>query len=114
MIKGALVGFGITLGLAIIPIVHFVTIWPAPFIGGFVGGSQAKADPATALTMGLLMGVLMLAPAFLVLWVMGRFFELGSGGLIIGLAGSLAAYVALLGGLGAMLGGHASRRQTGV
>ena len=112
MFKGALIGFGITLGLAAIPLVHFVTIWPAPFVGGFIGGSKAEADTAQALGIGLLMAAFMAVPLVGIIWSVNLFFHLFSGaGLVTAMVGVLTAYVALLGTLGALVGGSVTRRQ---
>ncbi len=62
MVKGVLIGFGIMVVLALIPIVHFVGIPFGPFIGGYFGISAATARSgsraAKALTSGTLRGAL--------------------------------------------------------
>ncbi|MDA1096631.1 MAG: hypothetical protein O3B84_05185, partial [Chloroflexi bacterium] len=43
MIRGALIGFGVALACFIPPILHFILAPLSPFIGGFVGGLQARS-----------------------------------------------------------------------
>ena len=62
MVKGALIGFGLSILLLLIPIVHFIIGPLGPLIGGYVGGGVARATPAQALGIGLLMALFMAAP----------------------------------------------------
>ena len=114
MLKAVLVGFGITVACAAIPLVHFVTIWPGPFIGGFVAGSRVKATAQQGLAIGLFMALLMVGPLYLILTVVDSIFKLfGDGGLgfVLIAGGLLGIYVGALGSLGAMVGGAAAQRQ---
>ena len=47
MVKGVLIGFGIMIILALIPIVHIAGIPFGPFIGGYYGGSAARDSAAS-------------------------------------------------------------------
>jgi hypothetical protein len=64
VVKGVLVGFGIMLLLALIPIVHFVGIPFGPFIGGYFGitaaGGYSPAPAKRALVFGGLLGLIIL------------------------------------------------------
>ena len=64
VVKGVLVGFGIMLILALIPIVHFVGIPFGPFIGGYFGitaaGEYSSTPAKTALIFGGLLGLIIL------------------------------------------------------
>ena len=64
MIKGVLIGFGIMIVLALIPIVHIAGIPFGPFIGGYYGISAASGNPASpgrkSLEFGIWTGVMML------------------------------------------------------
>ena len=111
MLKGIAIAFGVTLALALIPVVHFVTVWPAPFIGGFIGGSRARATPVQGLSMGLVLGGLVAAPGLGVASGLALLGIIDGLTLVAGLTGLIAAYAALLGSLGFMVGGHAARRQ---
>lgn len=112
MLKGALIGFGVTIALILIPIVHFVTALPSPFIGGFIGGSRAQAEAHEALVIGLLMALMAMAPVLLVSGLLVLFDIASGGGFILVIAGVAAIYVGLLGSLGALIGGRVARRQT--
>lgn len=68
VVSGVL-GFAISLGCILPPLIHFVTGPLGPFIGGFVGGMKAKAKLEGAVIIGLVMGTCL--------------------GLIVALAGSL-------------------------
>ena len=63
MVKGVLIGFGIIIILAIIPIVHIAGIPFGPFIGGYYGISAASDSTASsgrkALAFGVWTGILM-------------------------------------------------------
>ena len=62
MIRGVLVGFGIMLVLAIIPIVHFVGVPLGPFIAGYFGissvGGYTPSRAKRSLAFGALLGLL--------------------------------------------------------
>ena len=62
MVKGVLIGFGIMIILALIPIVHFAGIPFGPFIAGYYGVSAARNSTASpgrkALAFGGWTGVL--------------------------------------------------------
>jgi len=66
VIKGVLVGFGIMLLLALIPIVHFVGIPFGPFIGGYFGITSAGSYTGSHFTKALVFGFLLGALVFLV------------------------------------------------
>lgn len=110
MIRGALIGAGITLALIIVPVVHFVTFWVAPLIGGFVAGSKTAADSGAALGIGALMAAFVAGPlvgilaAVAVLW--------GWSPVVVAVIGVPAVvYVGGLGVVGAAVGGAAARKQ---
>ena len=64
MIKGVLIGFGIIIILALVPIVHIAGIPFGPFIGGYYGISAASDSPGSpgrkAMIFGVWTGLLML------------------------------------------------------
>ena len=64
MIKGVLIGFGIIIILALVPIVHIAGIPFGPFIGGYYGISAASGSPGSpgrkAMIFGVWTGLLML------------------------------------------------------
>jgi len=64
VVKGVLVGFGIMLILALIPIVHFIGIPFGPFIGGYFGitaaGGYSPTPAKRALVFGGLLGLIIL------------------------------------------------------
>ncbi len=112
MFRAALLGAGITLALIVVPIVHFLTVWFASFIGGFVAGTRVAAGDFQALGIGGLMA------AFLVIPVVGSLFGAAAlfgfelsllAGVVIGLL--LTLYVGGLGVLGAAVGGAVARKQ---
>ena len=75
MLKGALIGIGITLVGMLPPILHFVTGPLGPFIGGFVGGSSVRATPEKALGIGTLMGLFGILPALVFLATLTLVFD---------------------------------------
>ncbi|HXH18398.1 MAG TPA: hypothetical protein VNJ07_04870 [Chitinophagales bacterium] len=52
-----LMGFGISAGCLLPPVLHFVTGPLGPFIGGFAGGMKARAKIQGAVVIGLTMGI---------------------------------------------------------
>lgn len=52
-------GFAISVGCLLPPLLHFVTGPLGPFIGGFAAGMKARATGKDALLIGLTMGVLL-------------------------------------------------------
>ena len=60
MIKGVIVGLGVVLLLALIPVVHFIGVPFGPFIAGYFGVNAARDHPGTpgrkALAFGLWLG----------------------------------------------------------
>ena len=52
-----LMGFAISVGCLLPPILHFITGPLGPFIGGFAGGMKARANGKGAIAIGLTMGI---------------------------------------------------------
>ena len=52
MLRGALVGAAVTLALIAVPVVHFVTAIPSPFIGGYFAGVRTGASAGQAFVLG--------------------------------------------------------------
>ena len=104
-------GFGISILLLMIPIVHFITGPIGPFIGGFIGGGAARATPLKALGIGLLMGLFMASPILFLILILQSLETWDSGRNILTY---VALYVAIwsssLGSLGAFFGGRSSGR----
>ena len=115
ILKAAFIGFGISVGLLLIPLVHFVSGPAGPFIGGFMGGSSIQARPAQAIGVGIMMGVLAGLVVALGLGVAEAMFQVLSEGplalyLLIGAV--VISYVGVLGIVGALVGGHMAQRRT--
>ena len=111
MVKYAFMGFGITfvcLFTIVIPIVHFVSVPMAPLIGGWFAGNSAKAEPGTAVGIGVLMGILMLVPAILAVVVAAIVVDVEDWVLrVLGIG--IPLLTVFLGSIGAMIGGAMSR-----
>jgi len=117
MLKAAFIGIGISIGLLLIPLVHFVAGPVGPFIGGFMGGSSIHARPAQAVGVGLLMGILAGLLVALGLGIAEAIFQVMSQGspTIYVLIGILVVfYVGILGAAGALTGGHMAQSRPGV
>jgi hypothetical protein len=112
MLKGALVGFGVALLMLLPPIVHFVTGPLGPLVGGFFGGSRAKATLPVAVGVGLLMALFMAAPIG-GLVALGTAFEIPflprSMLDVLGVVGVVVVvYTGVMGTVGAVIGGRAA------
>jgi len=59
MVKGVLIGFGIMVVCALIPLVHFLALPASPFIAGYVGVGHAKESSGTYAVKGLKFGSLL-------------------------------------------------------
>lgn len=68
MIKGVLIGLGIMVVCALIPLVHFVALPASPFIAGYIGVAHAKDSSDSYSVKGLKFGSLL---GFLVLLISG-------------------------------------------
>ena len=111
MFRACLVGTAVTLALIAIPVVHWFTALPAPFIGGYFAGARSSASPGQALIIGPAMGAILLVPIGGILGLTALFFHF-SAQLMLALTMAYALYVAALGTLGAAVGGSSVRRQT--
>ena len=104
MVKGVLIGFGIIIILALIPIVHIAGIPFGPFIGGYYGISAAADSTASAgrkalvfgVWTGVLMGVVLVIAAIIATAVSGVMPLLIWGGVW-----AFTLYYATMAGLGA-------------
>ena len=80
MIKGVLIGFGIMLILASIPIAHIVLIPFSPFIGGYYGISAATESQGSpgrkALIFGAWTSLLSLIAAAIIMVIVDFIFDL--------------------------------------
>jgi len=80
MIKGVLIGFGIMLILACIPIAHIILIPFSPFIGGYYGISAATESQGSpgrkALTFGAWTSLLSLIAAAIIMAIVDSIFDL--------------------------------------
>ena len=107
MLKASLAGAAVTFALIAVPVLHWLTFLPAPFIGGYIGISSARNGPrsplAKAITFGFLLGGLVLIIAFSASAVvtaladLGRFLWVLWGGVAI-----LVLYTASMSALGAL------------
>ena len=102
MIRGAFIGFGVSILCLMIPIVHFVSGPVGPFIGGMIGSSAVRAGPVKAVGVGLLMGVFMGGPA-LGLIISSQMLTGWATHLLIFIAIGLVLWWTILGILGALL-----------
>ena len=112
MVRACLLGAAVTFALIAVPVVHWITFWFAPFIGGYFAGSRTHASGGRVFLVGLVMGLLLLAPvAGVVALASLMFFDLPLAWLAIA-AGAMTLYVAAAGSLGAALGGASTGGQT--
>jgi hypothetical protein len=109
MIRAAFLGFGVTIGLILIPVVHFVTALPSPFIGGLMAGMRIKALTNEAVFLGLLITLFMLGPIFLSGIVIMFLTSWDFTFVLIIILGSLP-YILGLSVFGAIVGGILARR----
>jgi hypothetical protein len=106
--RACLVGSAIVFSLILIPVVHWVTALPAPFIGGFVAGARRKGNLGEELLIGPVMALVLTGPILLIFLTVSLLFNFGAlfvlvGGLIY------ALYAAALGTLGAAIGIRSGR-----
>ena len=122
-VLSGLIGFGISAGCLLPPIIHFVTGPLGPLIGGFFGGMKARADGNGALIIGLIIGTCL--TLFLVLIgivvmsfnislpdVLDKFMSNGSSGSVSILKIALIPFSigTILGTLGAFAGGKVAKK----
>jgi hypothetical protein len=110
VLKAAFIGAAVIFALIAIPVVHFLTAIPSPFIGGYMAGARAGVRGGQAFTMGLLLALLLVGPIAGVMALMSLLWGIGLT-FALGLAGAFAGYVFLAGSVGAALGGEHVRKQ---
>ncbi len=107
MLRACLLGAAVTFALIVVPVVHWITFWFAPFIGGYLAGVRTQAFGGRVFLVGLVMSLFLLAPVTgIVALASLMFFDLAVSWLAI-VAGALTLYVAAAGSLGAALGSRA-------
>ncbi len=111
MLRASLVGAAVTFALIAVPVVHWVTFWFAPFVGGYLAGLRTKAAGGDVFLIGLIMGLLLVAPvAGIVALASLMFLDLTVLSIAV-FAGLLTLYVGALSCLGSVVGGSIARRQ---
>tara|TARA_B100000029_G_scaffold215129_2_gene212969 strand:+ start:784 stop:1143 length:360 start_codon:yes stop_codon:yes gene_type:complete len=111
LLRSSLIGAFITLALIIVPLVHFLTVWFASFLGGFVAGSRIYADQATSIKIGAIMSLVLVVPIIGIIYIANTIFSIKAGfSLIFVVSLLLTLYVGGLGILGASLGGSIARK----
>ena len=110
--KVAFIGFCITVGLLLIPIIHFVSGPLGPAIGGFIAGSKAKVTPGESLLVGTLMGIFSLSIILPILWISSLFFKFQSFWIILTIISF--GYISTLGLIGALIGGNLANQKKDV
>ena len=110
--KVAFIGFCITLGLLLIPIIHFVSGPLGPAIGGFIAGSKAKVTPGESILVGIIMGMFSLLILLPILWIASLIFEFQSFWIILTII--FYGYISILGIIGALIGGNMANQKTEV
>jgi hypothetical protein len=110
VLKAALFGAAVIFGLIALPVVHFITAIPSPFIGGYLAGARASVEGGQAFTVGLLMALLLVGPIIGVFAITSLLIGFGiTFALVAG--GAFACYVFLAGSVGAAVGGAQVRKQ---
>ncbi|MEA2640492.1 MAG: hypothetical protein QOF51_1886 [Chloroflexota bacterium] len=119
VVKASAIGFGIAFLCLLPPIIHFFTGPVGPFIGGFIGGSRAEAEPGQGVLIGLGMGICVAVvvgiPVFLLMLTpLGNWLPLdpGAHGTVEIVTLIAMTYLTVLGSIGAMVGGRLSRQKT--
>ncbi|MEK9659653.1 MAG: hypothetical protein VW450_06905 [Chloroflexota bacterium] len=110
MLKAAFIGAAVIFALIAIPVVHFLTAIPSPFIGGYMAGARAGVRGGQAFTMGMLLAALLVGPVIGVMALSSLLLGF-SVTFALGLAGAFAAYIFLAGSVGAAIGGEHVRKQ---
>ncbi len=114
MFKGALIGFLVALLMWLPPLLHFLTGPLGPIVGGFIGGSKARASLAGAVGVGILMSLFMVAPVAGLLAfgsALEDFLPRGVRNALVYVAIAIVLYMGFMGAIGAAIGGHLARRQ---
>ena len=102
--KVAFIGICISIGLLLIPIVHFISGPLGPAIGGFIAGSKAKVTPGESILIGIIMGAYSLLIILPSLWIASHFIEFQQFWIVATILGYV--YISTLGIIGALIGGN--------
>ena len=116
MVRGVLIAVGITIGLLLPPIIHFISGPIGPFVGGYVSVASWKNQPRTALAAGLIFGLavflIFAIVVAVVLVILGSATDVisgGTGALIIGLSIGATINIGTLSTVGATVGATRGR-----
>ena len=117
MVRGAIIGFAITLGCLLPPIIHLITGPLGPFIGGWFAGSHCHSKGWQSVFIGTMMGMFMIIPLALLTtlgstkmpWLTLDWIEPD---LLAIISIVLLLYTGLFGSLGALLGGYMVRSKS--
>ena len=105
--KSAVIGCAIMIGCILIPIVHFATAIPSPFIGGFFAGMRSTASQSEALSISLTMGIIIAIPAVF----LSLIFSPSSTQTAVWIPLLIALYTTGLAFLGCLFGASRARKQ---
>jgi len=108
--RSCLVGAAVTFALIAIPVVHWVTALPSPFIGGYFAGIRASATTKQAFLIGSIIALLLVVPVAGALLVVSLIFKFSAQVFMV-IGAVYLVYAALLASLGAIVGGASARRQ---
>ncbi len=109
MFRAALVGAAVTLGCVLVPVVHFVTGVPSPFIGGYMAGARSACTQGQAMLIGVVMAVLLTLPVAVAVLGVALLADL-SLSFVATLTGGVVFWIFAGGTVGAALGGASTRR----
>ena len=110
MFRSCLVGAAVTFALIAIPVVHWVTALPSPFIGGYFAGIRASATTKQGFLIGSIIALLLVVPVAGALLVVSLLFKFSAQVFMV-IGAVYLVYAALLASLGAIAGGASARRQ---
>lgn len=110
MFKAAMVGAAVVAACVIVPVVHFITALPAPFIGGYIAGARTAVTPGQAILLGLLISLIAVAPLAAALAIMVALVGFSVSFVLI-VGAFYLFYSVALGSLGAVAGGASARKQ---
>lgn len=123
-IVAGLIGAAISIICVLPPILHFVTGPLGAFFGGMAGGARVSAGGRDAAIIGATIGLILALTGWFALGlallvtaslppssIVGSPFANMNGGTVLTIGGAMLLYGAVLGGLGALVGGWTKRRK---
>jgi hypothetical protein len=121
LLRFSALGFGVSFLCCLPPLIHFLTGPIGPWLGGFLAGTESRAEPAESLLIGLGMGLMgdVVVGIVVAVFTLTPLREMAPpdvdprGFTLLAML-AVASYFTLAGSIGALFGGRRARKRAAV